>query len=1204
MKKPVIKNILPFSALLALAAGLLASCNSGYKKADLTVVDFPTYDSTKFDPIDKPSGKLFDILSNKSTGLDFSNDVGFRMRNDNNIYNYFYNGAGVAVLNVNGDSLPDLYFSGNIVHDRLFINEGNMHFKDVTESSGILTKNKGWSTGVSIVDINGDGYDDIYLCRSRWKDTLSKLLYVNDGHGHFTEHAKDYGIDASDSYTIMANFFDYDKDGDLDLFLANHPTDWIEKMRFNNLEKIENHTNQSDKLFRNDGNGHFTDVSKAAGINTHGYGLSCTVADLNGDTWPDLYVANDFAMHDYYFVNQRDGTFKESTRDILKKTSLFGMGADIGDINNDGYPDLFVVDMKFDHSYVRRSFMLAQRRAEFNNMVSSGYHYQYVRNMLQLNNGNGTFSEIACLAGVDATEWSWSPLLVDLDNDGYEDLFVSNGYYKTFNIDERELVQGLKDATRRGDTLMFNKISAIINKKKLKDPNVVFKNNGDLTFTRETNEWGFFQPTITHGAAFGDFDLDGDIDIISSNTEESPLLYRNNESQMLKNNYVEFKFNGSEKNKKGIGTEVHLYTKNGMQFQTYHIVRGYQSTSQDVMHFGLGDATTLDKVVVTWLDGKTQTLTNVTPNRVITLNHTEATEKAPEASKPNLLFTNVTDKLKIDFKHEEDSYDDFKKELLLPEKNSYFGPGLAVGDVNGDGLDDFFVGGASRQSAALYLQTANGEFSHAAAEPWEKDDAADCLGALFFDADGDKDLDLYVATGGNEFNQGDKNYRDHLYLNDGSGKFSSADNNLPDLATSGSCVVAGDYDNDGDLDLFIGGRLTPQHYPVPAKSAILKNDHGKFTDVTSEVAPQLEKAGLVCAALWTDFDGDNKLDLILAGEWMPVTFLKNNNGKMEDVTTQIGFQNTTGWWNSIVAGDFDNDGDVDYVVGNEGLNTRYYKPTEKEPVDLYSYDFDKNGSNDVVMAFYNFGQSYPTKNLQYSAEEMPVLAKEFKTYSGFALSTTQEIYGPKGLDKAYHLTAKTLASSYIENQGGGKFAIRALPMRAQVSSMYGMVVYDVNGDGNLDLMYHGNFYNKESETERDDAFIGEIMLGDGKGNFTYLPSRESGFFSDKDAKALAVISVGKNQTPVFLGTNNNDNMFAYMLNTNNSKVSYTEQDKFADIYLKDGKKIRVEINIGSGFLSENSKEIAFIPSLTEKVVITDYKNAARTAFQSEALAAK
>lgn len=1194
-----------FSATGVIAAlALLAACNSSYKNADLTVVDFPTYDSTKFTPFDKPSGKLFDVLTNATTGLNFSNDVGFKMRNDNNQYNYFYNGAGVAVLNANGDSLPDLYFTGNIVPDKLFINEGNLHFKDVTEQAGILTKNKGWSTGVSIVDINNDGWDDIYVCRSRWKDSLANLLYVNNGDGTFSEKAKDYGLDDKGDYHIMANFFDYDKDGDMDVFLACHPTDWVEKMRFNNLEKVEQGTNQSDKLYRNDG-GHFTDVSKQAGINTHGFSLSCTVADFNGDGWPDLYVPNDFAMYDYYFVNQGNGTFKESTRDVLKKTPLFGMGSDVGDINNDGYPDLMVVDMKFDHSYMRRSFMLAQRRSEFNNMVTSGYHYQYVRNMLQLNDGNGKFSEIGCLAGVDATEWSWAPLFVDFDNDGYQDLFVSNGYYKTFNIDERELVQGLKDATRRGDTAMFNKIAGIINTKKLKDPNVIFKNNGDLTFKRMTEEWGFFQPCISHGAAFADFDLDGDMDVIASNTEESPFLYRNNEEQMDKNHFIEFKFDGPAGNLKGIGSEVHIDTKQGMQFQTHHIVRGYQSTSEDLMHFGLGDATAIDKVIITWPDGKTQEIKNLSAGKTYTLHYKEANEKAPAKEKVIPLFTDVTDKLKIDFVHKENQYDDFKRELLLPEKNSYFGPGLAVSDVNGDGLDDFFVGGAARQAGVLYIQTANGEFKSTNGQPWEKNNQADCLGALFFDADGDGDADLYVVSGGNEFNENDKNYRDHFYTNDGKGNFTDASSQIPDLNTSGSCVVAGDFDGDGDLDLFVGGRVDPQHYPMPAKSCILRNDGGKFTDVTSQVAPGLDKEGMVCTALWTDFDNDGKLDLLLAGEWMPVTFLKNTGGKFENMTKQYGFENTTGWWNSIIAGDFDNDGDVDYVLGNEGLNTRYYCPNDKEPVCLDAKDFDNNGTLDCVMSFYNYGKLYPAKNFQYSAEQMPILDKEFKTYSGFALSTTQEIYGPKGLDKAYHLTAKTLASSYIENQGNGKFAIKQLPLHAQVSSIFGMVVYDVNGDGNLDLVYHGNFFSKETETERNDAFIGEVLLGDGHGNFSYLPSRESGFVSDKDAKALAVIYVGKNQIPVILGTNNDDKMFAFQLMKNESgKVAYNQTDRYVDVFLKDGRKIRNEVNTGNGYMSQNSKVITFTSALTDKVVITDEKNQQRTAYQSAALASK
>jgi hypothetical protein len=1181
---------------------VLGSCNEGYKKAALTVVDFPAYDSTRFDPLDEPTGKMFDILTDKSTGLRFSNDVGFRMRNDNNQYNYFYNGAGVAVVNANGDSLPDIYLSGNIVADKLFINEGNMKFRDVSAGAGILQKEKGWSTGVSVVDINSDGFDDIYVCRSRWKDTLSNLLYVNNGNGTFTERAKEYGIDATGSYHIMANFFDYDKDGDLDLFLANHPTDWVEKMRFNNLEKIEQGNNQSDKLYRND-RGKFVDVSGEAGINTHGYSLSCTVADFNGDTWPDLYVANDFAMYDYFFINRGNGTFKEVTRDVLKKTSLFGMGADVGDVNNDGLPDLMVVDMKFDKSYMRRSFMLAQRRSEFNNMVSSGYHYQYVRNMLQLNNGNGTFSEIGCLAGVDASEWSWSPLFIDFDNDGYQDIFVSNGYYKTFNIDERELVQGLRDATRRGDSVMFNKIAGIINKKKLKDPNVMFKNNGDLTFKRVTEEWGFFQPTISHGAAFADFDRDGDLDIITSNTEQSPYLYRNNARQMTANHFISFRLRGPAANEMGIGTEVRIYASNGMQFQTHHIVRGYQSTSENLIHFGLGDATAVDRVVVTWLDGKSQELKDLTADRTYVLHHSEAQQRPAEAGKQTPLFADVTGKLGVNFVHRENQYDDFKRELLLPEKNSYFGPGLAVADVNGDGLDDFFVTGAARQSSMLYMQAADGSFKPSPGQPWEKHNQSDGLGALLFDADGDKDADLYVVSGGNEFSESDKNYLDHFYLNDGKGNFSDASDRIPELYGSGSCVVAGDYDSDGDLDLFVGGRVAPQSYPLPAKSTILRNEGGRFSDVTSEVAPSLEKAGLVCSAVWTDFDGDQRLDLLVAGEWMPITFMKNNGGKFENVTSQYGFEKTSGWWNSIVSGDFDNDGDVDYVAGNEGLNTRYYCPNDREPVELHAKDFDDNGTMEVVISFYNGGKLYPVKNLQSSAEEMPILTKEFKTYSGFALSTTKEIYGPKGLDKAYHLSAYMLASSYIENQGNGKFAIKPLPLRAQVSSMFGMLVYDVNADGNLDLVYHGNFYSKESETERNDAFVGEVLLGDGSGNFTYLPSLQSGFLSDKDAKALSVIYVGKNRTPVVLGTNNNNAMFAYQLTASGAdKIPYEQMDRVADVYLKDGRRIRYDLNIGSGYMSQASRVITVIPSLTDKVMITDSKNQQRTVYQSAALA--
>lgn len=1192
------KSLLHWFSLLFLLA--IASCKSGYQKAGLTVVDFPAYDSLQFDPLDQPSGKLFDILTDKSTGLTFSNDVGFRMRNDNNQYNYFYNGSGVAILDVNRDQLPDIYFTGNIVHDKLFLNLGNLKFRDITEEAGIATRHKGWSTGVCITDINNDGYDDIYVCRSRWKDTSANLLYVNNGNGTFTERAKEYGLDVPGSYSIMANFFDYDKDGDLDMFLANHPTDWIEKLRFNNLEKIEQGINQTSMLFRND-KGSFVNVSKQAGINTHAYSLSATVGDFNQDTWPDIYVGNDFAMYDYLFINQRNGTFKEMAREILRKTPLFGMGSEVSDINNDGFLDIMCVDMKFDKSYMRRSFMLAQRRNEFHNMVSSGYHYQYVRNMLQLNNGNGTFSEIGCLAGVDATEWSWSPLFVDFDNDGFEDLFVSNGYYKTFNIDERELVQGLRDATRRGDTAAFNRIAAIINNRKLRDPNIIFRNNGDLTFSNKTYEWGFFQPTITHGAAFADFDNDGDMDIITSNTEQPPYLYRNNAAQKTGNYYIRFVLQGPPANRQAIGAEVTVYTENGIRFQSHHIVRGYQATSQNVLHFGLGTLNKIEKVVVLWPDGKVSEHTGLAVNQTHSLSYQDAISKSLPKQSVDLLFTDLTAKLGIDFQHQENLYDDFRKELLLPQKNSQFGPGVAVGDVNGDGLEDFVVGGALRQSSALYLQNANGTFAHKSDMKFPA--GADVLGCLLFDADGDGDLDLYLATGGNELGVDDSRYRDYFFLNDGKGNFTDASDRIPGPALSNSCVTAGDYDADGDLDLFVGGRVKPQHYPFAVPSLILRNDAGRFTDVTADVAPELQQAGLVTSALWSDFNNDGRLDLIYTGEWMNIRFLQNEGARFKNVTDATGLANYFGWWNSIVGADFDHDGDTDYIVGNEGLNTRFYCPTDKEPVYLHAHDFDQNGTNDIILSFYNQGKLYPTKNLQYSAEQMPILTKEFKTYSGFALSTTEEIYGPKGLDKAYVLKANTLSSSYVENLGNGRFSLRALPLRAQVSCIYGMLPYDVNNDGHLDLIYHGNFYAKETETERNDAFVGEVLLGDGKGNFTYLPSRLSGFRSDKDARGLAIIHIGRNQQPVVLGTNNNSGMFAFGLNKATlRKVPFAPGDRFAEVITAHGDRQRIEWYIGNGYLSQNSSLFA-VPANAEQVVITDAQGKQRTVVQRSAAVA-
>ncbi len=1182
----------------------VSACRN-YERAYQRNFDFPPPDSTKFNLPDVASGKMFDLLSGKSTGIDYVNNVQFGFMEDNNLYVNYYNGAGVAMLNYNNDSLPDLYFTGNIVPDELYVNEGNFQFKKVSDKAGILRKNKGWSTGVAIVDINNDGVDDIYVLRSRWKDSLSHIFYVSNGDGTYTDRAKEYGIDCHDCFSMGAVFFDYDNDGDMDLYVKNHPSDYVERMRFNNLEKVEKGTNQSDKFYRND-KGHFTDISKQAGINNHGYGLAVCAADVNDDGYLDIYGCNDFAMYDYLYINQKNGTFKEESADYLGKTSMFSMGVDIADVDNDGYQDIVTCDMRFDHSSLRRSFALGLRRNEFNNMVTSGFHYQYVKNTLQINNGNNTFSEIANLAQVDATDWSWGPMFCDFDNDGLKDIFVPNGYYRWLNVDERELYQAMRDATRRGDSVAYNKLYSMVSKKKLKAVNYMFRNNGNYQFTREMENWGINYPTISHGAALGDLDGDGDVDIVVNNHEIGPLVYRNNENSVAGNNWVEFKFKGYENNLEGMGAKVYLWTKSGLQMAQHHVIRGYQSSSENLMHFGLAKDDTIYKVIVQWLDGKEQELTNQSPNHVITLDHKDSGPKKFDWKKQyQPMMVNATNKLGIDYVHSENDYEDFRKEILLPHKLSQYGPGLAVADVNGDGMEDFYVSAALRGEGKLYLQTTNKTFEKAPSQPWATDNKADVLGVLFFDADGDGDMDLYSVTGGNELKNGDPGYADIIYINDGKGNFSKASGALPDLNGSGSCVTAGDYDGDGDLDLFVGGRVVPANYPMPAKCSILKNDKGKFTDVTKEVAPELDKGGLICSSIWSDYNNDGKMDLIIAGEWTPITIYKNTGSKFVNATKEAGLTDYTGWWNSIIAGDFDNDGDIDYIAGNEGLNSRYYQPTKDQPVECFCSDFDANGTQDLVMSVYNFGKPYPVKTRLTMTEEIPSIGEKFPLYKQFALATTEEVFGKEALAKAMHFSATTFASSILVNNGNGTFAVKELPMKAQFSCIYGMTTADVNNDGNLDLIAQGNFYSTETETERQDACIGLTMLGDGKGDFNVIPIQQSGFYSHKDAKALAMIHVGKDETPVLLGTNNNDSMFAYeFVHSTERKVTLTQHDRYAEIFYKDGKKERREVNVGSGYLSQGSLIISFVPELVDKIVVTDDKNQQRTVFEGNALASK
>ncbi len=1193
-----------FPAFLLTLCALYVSCTN-YEQALKKDFDFPPPDSTKFNYPDVPSGKLFDLLGSQSTGIDFLNEVKFGFMQDNNLYVNYYNGGGVAIINYNNDSLPDLYFTGNIVPDRLYENLGNMRFRDVSQQAGILQNNKGWSTGVAFCDINRDGFEDIYVLRSRYKDTLTNLFYVSNGNGTYTERASEYGIACGDCYSMGAVFFDADNDGDLDLYVKNHPTDYVERMRFNNLEKIEKGVNQSDKFFRND-RGKFVDVSKQAGINNHGFGLAVCAADFNSDGWMDIYCCNDFAMYDYVYINQKDGTFKEMSDKLLDKMSMFSMGVDIGDINNDGLLDIVTADMRFDHSYLRRSFALGLRRNEFFNMVTSGYRYQYVKNTLHLNNDNNSFSEIANLAQVDATDWSWGPMICDFDHDGLKDLFIPNGYYRWLNVDERELYQAMRDATRRKDSAAYDQLFKAISKKKLLAVNYIFKNQNGYQFTREMENWGVNYPTITHGAAIGDLDADGDMDIVTNNHELSPLLYRNNQDKLIKANWVQFSLQGSPNNPEGIGTKVYLWSPRGFQMAHHHTTKGYQSASQNIVHFGLANDNRIDRLVVVWPDGRSQQLYDLEVNKVHKISYKNSVNEPftyPEKPK-STLFADVAQRLNIQHKHKENEYEDFRKEILLPHKLSRYGPGLAVADVNGDGREDFLVSGAARSANTLYLQTASGTFEQAPSQPWESHKQSETLGVLFFDADNDGDLDLYTVSGGNEFKKDDPLLEDKLYVNDGKGNFSYQPDALPKQLFSGSCVVAGDYDADGDLDLFVGGRVVPAYYPLPAACAILRNDGGKFTDVTSQVAPELAEGGLICAALWSDYNNDNKIDLLVAGEWTAVRIFENQGGKLIEKSQTAGTAAYTGWWNSLTGGDFDNDGDIDYVVGNEGLNSRYYQPTSEEPVELFCADFDNNGTNDLLLSVYNFGKPYPIKTRLTMTEQVPSLGKKFPLYKQFALATTPDVFGKEALKKSLHLKATSFHSALLRNNGNGTFTHIPLPLQAQFSCLYGMVPTDINQDGHLDLIAHGNFFSTETEVEKQDACVGLTLLGEGNGQFSSVPVWQSGFFNKKDGKALSLIFVGQEKRMVLLGTNNNDAMIAFEAQSRPSVLPITFNDSYALIYFTNGTTRKHEFYIGSGYLSQSSPQLAFYPSLVEKIVVTDRSGTQRIAFQNTKLLAK
>ena len=1083
------------------------------------------------------TSKRFTLLSPRESGIDFNNKIKDTKNRNILIYSNFYGGAGVGVGDFNNDGLQDLFFAGNMVPDKVYINQGNLRFKDATKSSGIINDG-GWSTGVTIADINNDGFLDIYISRELYDDKpkwRTNLLYINKGDGTFEESAKKYGVDNSQR-TRGATFLDYDKDGFLDLFLLTQPPNPGSYSEFSGkkLLKPEYHL----VLYKNTGKDSFIDVSEAAGVNLTGFPNGVSASDLNNDGWTDLYVANDFYAPDFLFLNNQDGTFTNVANEALNHMSYYSMGIDIADFNNDNLLDVFVLDMVAEDNFRLKSNMSGMNPESFWNVVEDGGHFQYMYNALQLNNGNMTFSDIAQFAGMAATDWSWSNLMADFDNDGLKDTYITNGLLRDIrNTDADKRIGNYITETANKwvmenpdggdvsiwDLLDLNEALSIVPSQPLK--NYAFKNQGDLEFAQIAEEWGLDQESFSNGSAYADFDNDGDLDIVVNNINEEAYVYRNNSESFSKTNFLRIEL--SDVNDKPVfGSRIKLFSNGKMQVSETTNVRGIYSTSESIIHFGLGEITKIDSIQVLWPNTKTTVKYNIASNQTIKLQNdsSNALDVINFDATRELNFEEITESFGIKHAHNENVFDDFEQQILLPHKMSQFGPAMTIGDINNDGLDDLFIGAATGHEASLYMQNTEGDFEKGSEELWKKEDDYEDVDALFVDINGDGYLDLYVVSGGNEYPANDLHYVDRIYLNDGLGNFSKGAI-LGVGRISGSKVIPGDIDNDGDLDLFVGGRHTPHYYPLPATSMILVNENGQLINKTDVIAPDLINVGMITDAVWADYDSDGDQDLISVGEWMAITIFENIDGIF--VKSSIpDFENTKGWWFSLDKGDFDGDGDMDFIAGNLGLNYKY-KTSKNEPFDIYYNDFDGNGNYDIVLGYYNKNKHYPLRGFSCSSQQIPGLKNKIKKYDVFASLEIDEVYGKSNLKNSLHLVTNTFASSYIENMGNGSFRVRELPNETQLSNVNDTTIFDFNNDGKLDVLAVGNLFVSEIETPRNDASNGLLLLGDGKGAFKPVPSHKSGFFARKDAKKIGMLKNKGNS--IIVVANNNDSIQFFKL---------------------------------------------------------------------------
>ncbi len=1082
---------------------------------------------------------LFNLMPADSTGIDFRNDLQHTAEFNMYTYRNFYNGGGVGMGDINNDGLVDLFFCGNMVDNKLYLNKGNFKFEDITESAGVASSNI-WSTGVSFADVNGDGWLDIYVCKSGRPggEKRHNELFINNKDLSFSEQARHFGIDDV-GLSSHAAFFDYDKDGDLDLYLLNNSFRSVGGYDMRpGLREIRDSLG-GNKLYRNDsdtsdidlqrGEPIFKDVSEAAGIygSNIGFGLGVTIGDIDRDGWQDIYVSNDFFERDYLYINQKDGTFKEDLTNQINEISMGSMGADMADINNDGLPEVFVTEMLPNTDARYKTKAIFEKWDKYQLAVDNGYHHQFGRNVLLLNNGNETFSEIGRLAGVEASDWSWSALVADFDNDGLKDIYISNGIYKdlldqdyiNFYSNDPEIIEGIKN---RDTTAVLKLIDRIPS-----EPisNFAFRNNGDLTFSDNTVDWGLEYPSYSNGSSYGDLDNDGDLDLVINNCNMPAFVFRNNAEQHKSNHFIQISLKGTGANRFALGSQVTVKAGDELYYQELSPMRGFQSCIDLKLTLGLGDRDSIDEVSVRWPDGQISVRRNIAADQLLTFDQHAPDEIKEELQKDKKgLFQKVRE-FPVRYKHEENDFVDFDRDRLLFHMVSAEGPKICSGDVNNDGLVDVFIGGASGHSGSLFIQEKDGNFTLSNEQVFHVDQLSEDTDATFLDIDADNDMDLYVASGGNEFTRGHKALADRLYLNDGTGAFQKASGVFSEeLFESSSCVAPADFDGDGDVDIFVGTRLLPGVYGVPVTGHLWLNDgSGNFENVTDKLAPDLNQIGMVTDASWADIDGDDNQDLILVGEWMPVTILKNNGTSLRKMENRSGLEGHHGLWNCLQVSDLDRDGDLDLVIGNHGMNTRLRASFEK-PLTLYVNDFDNNRTAEQIITMFYDHQPFPLILRNDLVMQIPALKKKYLYYADYEGQTMEEIFSEESIRSAAKSTVTNTASSVAWNDGNGRFTLQQLPIQAQFAPVYAILIDDFDGDQYPDIFLGGNFYRAKPEIGIYDASYGLLLSGNQDQSFTSVRSSDSGI--NIEGEIRDIVSINWKNEPLILIARNNDSLLA------------------------------------------------------------------------------